>query len=289
MKTIFLSIVLSLGLVQAHYGQKVDTLTNEKIIKLSKMGLQPSVLINKIQTSYTFFDVSTDGLISLSENGVHADVISEMMNVDHAAATVKANTRDMNDPLTHRSTGIYYYDPANKDKPIRRLDPTISSSLKSGGFGSALAQAYTYGIANDQLKSSLAGSNSRLQIEDSSPVFYFYFDNNNNPNSDNWFFATATSPNEFILLKLTQKKDSREVVIGTANSYGSKSGINNKANQDFTYEELGEGIFKVTLSKPLKTGEYCFQYASLTPSRFDNNKVFDFGINVEEERNKKQK
>ena len=160
------------------------------------------------------------------------------------------------------------------------MDPTIASSLKSGGFGNALARAYSYGLANEQLKSSLAGANSRTQIQEGNPVFYFYFDNNPNPNADNWFFASATSPNEFVLLKLTEKKANREVVIGTANSYGSSSGINNKNNQDFTYDEVAPGVYKVTLTKPLKTGEYCFQYASLTPSRYDNNKVFDFGISI---------
>ena len=57
---------------------------------------------------------------------------------------------------------------------------------------------------------------------------YFYFENNSNPAGDDWFFATATSPNEFVLVKLDEKKDSREMVVGDANAYGSSSGISNK-------------------------------------------------------------
>ena len=259
---------------------KTDTLTNDKVIRLAKLGLQSSIIIQKIQTSFTLFDVGTDALIQLSDQGVSPEVINEMMATQSKAELAMADQKDMNDPNTHRATGIYYYNPKDNEKPIRRVDPTIASSLKSGGFGNALARAYSYGLANEQLKSSLAGANSRTQIQEGNPVFYFYFDNNPNPNADNWFFASATSPNEFVLLKLTEKKANREVVIGTANSYGSSSGINNKNNQDFTYDEVAPGVYKVTLTKPLKTGEYCFQYASLTPSRYDNNKVFDFGISI---------
>jgi hypothetical protein len=257
---------------------KIDTITNEKVIKLSKLGLQPAVLINKIKTSYTIFDTGSDALISLSDNGVSPDVINVMINIQSQAQSEIANQKDINDPLTSRAPGIYYYNPKNTEKPIRRVDPTVASSLKSGGFGSALASAYIGGMANSNVKSSIAGPHSRLQIDDTNPTFYFYFDNNSKQNSDNWFFAAATSPNEFILLKLTEKKSNRETVIGTENGYGSSSGSSNKAVQPYTYEDLGNGVFKLTLTKPLKPGEYCFQYASSTPSNFNNNKVFDFGI-----------
>jgi hypothetical protein len=277
---LFLACIFSSLLLNGQ--SKADTLTNEKIVRLSKMGLQSSVIINKIQTSFARFDVGTDALIVLSDNNVSSEVINVMMNIESAAQNEIANQKDMNDPLTKRASGIYYYHPENTEKPIRRVDPTIASSMKSGGFGTALMQSYTYGLASSQLKSSLAGPHSRLQIDETNPTFYFYFDNSSNLNSDNWFFATATSPNEFILLKLTEKKSDRETVIGSENYYGSSAGSSNKDAQAYTYDDLGNGVFKIMLTKPLKPGEYCFQYASSTPSSFNNNKVFDFGIVSEE-------
>ena len=85
MKPAILIPLLLIFSIHNAYSQKVDTLNNEKIIRLSKMGLQPSVLITKIQTSYSLFDVSADGLITLSDSGVHADVINEMINTATAA------------------------------------------------------------------------------------------------------------------------------------------------------------------------------------------------------------
>lgn len=99
--------------------------------------------------------------------------------------------------------------------------------------------------------------------------------------SDNWFFASATSPNEFALVKLNQKRDSREMTVARENNFGESSGVSNKVKVDFDYTEEAEGVYKVTFKKPLAKGEYCFVYASATPSSYSNDKVFDFSIQVE--------
>lgn len=257
---------------------RVDTLTNEKVTTLSKIGLEPSVIINKIQTSYTLFDVSTDGLIQLSNNGVPAEVINEMMKAAQQIAIAEANQQDMDDPLTHRATGIYYYNPEEETKKMRRVDPNVVSTSQAGGVGISIAGSVTRGLANEKLKSSLSGRESRLQIWETSPVFYFYFENNSNPHADSWFFATATSPNEFVLVELDTKKDSREFVVARGNAFGNSMGIPDKQKVSFDYEEVEQGIYKVFFKEPIRKGEYCFLYASSMPSNYSNDKVFDFGI-----------
>jgi hypothetical protein len=184
----------------------------------------------------------------------------------------------MNDPRTQRPTGIYYYNPENLEKPILRVEPNVMSATKSGGFGTAMAQSAIGGFAKSNLVSILAGKNSNLTIVENNPVFYFYFKTSDNFKSDNWFFAAATSPNEFVLVKLKEKKDSRELIIGSADGFGSSTGIPNKDKIPFTYTEEAEGVFKVVFKKPLDKGEYCFTYASSNPNQYSNDKVFDFGI-----------
>jgi hypothetical protein len=200
------------------------------------------------------------------------------MNANSKIEEQAANEKDLNDPKTMRRTGIYYYDPYDNKKHIKRVDPTVTSTGKVGGFGSFVAQAYTYGLANSKQKSDLAGKNSRTQLSNTNPIFYFYFANDSNPKADDWFFATATSPNEFIMAKLAEKKDGREMVVAKGNAYSSSTGISNKIKIDFTYEEVTDGIYKVILKQPLPKGEYCFLYASSTPTQYSNNKVWDFGI-----------
>lgn len=262
---------------------KIDTLTNPKIIRLSKLGLQPSVIITKIQTSVAIFDVSTDGLITLSDNGVPSEVINEMVRVDAAEKTAVANKKNMKDPLTKRETGIYFYNPKDTSEPLKQVDPTVISTNKSGGLGIALAQAYTMGLAREKIKSSLSGANSHLQIDETSPVFYFYFEKTEHRTADSWFFATATSPNEFVLAKLNESKNNRDLNVGDMNAYGGTSGVPNDAKIPFDYAKVSDGIYKVTFNQPLKKGEYCFLYANATPTSFSNDKVFDFGIKIDKQ------
>lgn len=276
---LILTAMLSLfGLSNIATAQQYDTLYNKTIVSLTKMGLPPQTIISKIKTSITAFDVSVNALMFLQENGVNGDVINEMIKRNDQANTTASKEVNSKNPSEMHRPGIYYYDPTNSNNPVRRVDPTVTSTNKSGGFGTALAQVYTYGIAKNKLKSNLSGAKSRLQINSTTPVFYFYFENNANPNTDNWFFATATSPNEFVCVKLKERKDSREMEVGSANAYGSSSGIPNEIKVAYDYEQVAEGIYKVTFKKPLEQGEYTFLYASDTPTRYSNNKVFDFGI-----------
>lgn len=273
-------ILFTLILTDRAYSQKkVDSLNNESIIQLTKMGLQPSVIVIKINSSVNNFDVSTDGLVNLSTNGVSADVINEMIKYESNKQQAIANIKDLNDPLTPRSSGVYYYNPDNKEKSLTRVDPTVMGGNKAGGFGAAMASSMTYGLSSSSVKSILAGNTSNLQINENRPVFYFYFDDGEKFNRENWFFASATSPNEFVLVHLDQKKDRREMVIGKENAYGSSSGIPDKNKVKFNYSEVAPGIYKVTFDDfPINKGEYCFTYASSNPNRYSNDKVFDFCI-----------
>lgn len=58
MKAAVFSVLCFLFTIFSYAQNNDDILTNETIIQLTKIGLQPSVIINKIQTSITKFDVS---------------------------------------------------------------------------------------------------------------------------------------------------------------------------------------------------------------------------------------
>jgi hypothetical protein len=283
MKTKFIiSVLLAfIGLIaclpwQVNAQLKYDTLTNKTIISLTKIGLPPATIISKIKTSVTSFDVSVDALVNLQANGVNGDVINEMIKIDESSNTSVVKQINSSNPNVMHKSGIYYYNPKDTTNKLRRVDPSVTSGQSAGG-------ASFYGIGGGSTISELAGANSKMQINDVSPVFYFYFENNANPNAESWFFATATSPKEFVLVKLNEKNKSRWIKTGSSTMiYGSvsnsKSGVPEKNKLDFDYVEISEGIYKVNFKEPLKSGEYCFMYASQTPSRYTNDKLFDFGI-----------
>lgn len=274
MKTKLTALLVLACMTLTAQNNKAEILTNETIVTLIQKGLGSGVIINKIKSSKTNFDVSTDALIKLKDDKVPDDVVAVML--EYPGSKDNSATQS-NDPLASHDSGIYHESGQNN---LVRLDPTVVSSQKSGGFGAAVAQAYTYGLAKSKSTSVISGSNARKQIHDTIPVFYFYFDKSkdNLNNYAAWWFASATSPNEFALVKLKEKKDSREIVTGKSNAYSSSTGISEDQKIPFDYTEVGEGIFKVTPRGNLKQGEYCFMFTGAVPSIHANNKVFDFGI-----------
>ena len=244
-----------------------ETLTNGDIVKLAQLDLPSSAIISKIKNSQTHFDVGVDALVDLKKQGVSGDVISEMINSNSHEVKVEASHKDYNDPKTMRKEGIYYYNRSDPNNLFIPIDPTVVSNSKSGGFGTAIAQQYSYGIAKGKHVSSLSGAQSRRQIPHTKPKFYFYL----NPNS-------TTSPNEFALVKLTERKKNREMIVGTYNAYGGSSGIDDKQKIDFTYDQIAGGVYKVYAKEPLEEGEYCFIYTGSAPTIFSNDRVYDFGI-----------
>ena len=83
-KKYFILVVMLFILTQLSNAQiKVDTLTNEKVVTLLKAGIEPSLIITKIQTSVTKFDVSTEVLLKLSNDGVPKEVLNAMINPNY--------------------------------------------------------------------------------------------------------------------------------------------------------------------------------------------------------------
>jgi hypothetical protein len=265
MRTIRLSlIILLVSSISALAQTRVDTLTNENVVTLSQIGLQPSVIVNKIQSSIARFDVSTAALIDLSKKGVASEVINEMIKTSNVQQSSVANQQDLKNPLSMHRTGIYYFNPDDQEKPLIKLDAVkVSYHTSSGGYG---------GYGGSSTTANLNGIESKLKIPSNNPTFYFYFDDKGS--GSDWF--ESTSPNEFELAKLIIKKDKRFCKVGGTSSgfmsSGENSGIPEKDKVPFEYNKLKEGIFEIKFSKPLKPGEYCFVFSTNTY------KVFDFSI-----------
>jgi hypothetical protein len=267
MKTSLLTVLFVFAVFAATAQIKVDTLTNEKIIQLSKIGLQPDVIINKINTSINIFDVSTDALIRLSENNVSPDVINEMMRINNNHKLDVEDKINSKNPNAMHKSGIYYFNQEDKENPLKKIQVVRITSFVSGGGGYG-------GFGGSSTSAVLTGGKSKQQVNEDAPIFYFYFDSDNNSKAD--WDQNAASPNEFALVKVIEKRDQRlfKVSGSSSFSYGSNSsvGIPEKSKIPFEFDQISEGIYKVTFKEPLRVGEYCFVFASET------NKVYDFGI-----------
>lgn len=240
-----------------------ETLNNATVIQLVQAGIGNEAVIAKIKSTDGNYALGTDDLIALKTAGVPGDVIAAMISGKAAPQTTAAamSVTDIN-PMTPHPSGLYLIDTAANR--VNRIDPTVSNQAKTGGiFGYAL----TMGIASMSVKVAITGDAARVVSPSAKPSFYFFFDASN-PQTANiassWSAGSAqtvSSPSEFTLIKLMEKKDRREARVGSMNIGGAKSGVMDSDRIAFDYEMVREGVYKVTPKQPLVPGQYGFIYA----------------------------
>lgn len=282
-----ITIVFTAGI--STFAQE-ETMTNDEVIMLVKNGLSESIVVNKIRTSKTDFDLSTDELIKLKKAGVSDAVVNAMLEAKSGKMNkttsapggggggIVGMTDDPNNPQSKHGYGIYMYEEVGGERKMTQLQPNVSAQTRTGGL---FTSSMTYGIGKVKQKANLPNRNASLQIKDSSPVFYFYLDTNSG--GLNTTSGIPSTPNEFVLVRFNQRSDNREITIGKANAFGAKGGLSDEYVVQFTAEDMGNGTFKITPSSNLTKGEYAF---FLTNSGSSNAgtavglKFFDFGVNM---------
>ena len=282
MLTLFIAVLVSLISFTAVRAQD-EVMTNEEVISLSKAGLSPSIIVGKIRSGKTNFDLSTDSLIKLKQAGVSDDIVTVMLEAKSGRSMISdsptmAGGGDPNDPMSKHSYGIYLYEVRGEQRKMTQLAPNVSAQNRTGG---TFASSLTYGISKVKVKSNLPGRNASLQIKDTQPVFYFYLDVSSG--GLNTASGIPSTPNEFAMIRFNQRSDNREVTIGKANAFGAKGGLSDEYVVQFNAEDLGNGVFKVTPAAPLRTGEYGFYLLNSGNSNASaavGAKFFDFGVNM---------
>ncbi|MFT3748025.1 MAG: hypothetical protein QM768_06895 [Agriterribacter sp.] len=306
MKPLLLSFALSFGLLIAA-AQINEVLNNKSVIDLTTAGMSKKIIISKIESSFCKFTTDTKSLIALKKAGVEEDVINAMvekMSAKPAATSTVAKTNPSTGTSTaatstvskdaeayatsassskaialmkQEGSGIYYYQ-ASEGK-IYELEATVFSQAKNNSWATALS----YGFAKSSKVMSVSGSEANVQFKNTGPVFYFYFDPENkslNAQAPTWF-ASVSSPNEFLLIKFENKKvkNSRAVTTASANAYEQAQGIDDRFKTSFKFKRLEKGIYEIYFEKPLEAGEYGFMYAGATATNGGSSpRVYDFGI-----------
>ena len=253
------TILLGIFLFSCIFSFAQEKMTNQSILDLKDLGFESEVIKAKINSSPTDFDTSMGQLKVLKEKGVSSDILALM--IDKSKVTIEC--------------GVFY----SKDGKFMKIEPSVFSGTKTNALGAALS----YGIASAKVKSYINNITSTNKVGATDLSFIFQFDtkNKNDLGSGNWWFKAASSPNEFVLTQLKQKKDSRELVTGkdTMITASSQMGVDAKETIKFSIEDLGNGRYKVTPNSTLEAGEYCFFYQGTIPmGGYNNQSIFDFSI-----------
>ena len=246
----------------------VEVLTNETIAKMAELKLGDGLIVSKIKASSCSFQTGIDDIMKLKAAGVSDAVIQAMVEAGAAnnAADAAKNPPppDPNDPRSPHDAGVYWLSKESTAKEMVPLEPTVYSGGKSAGV---FAAALTSGISKVKMKAVVRGGRANLRMAEE------YFEEKSHSLSNVWFWAGASSPNEFVLARLSPKKNERELVVGEANLFGGSSGTPSKDTVELKIERLAPGVYRVTPEGPIQPGEYCFFYAG-----GPGGKLFDFGI-----------
>jgi hypothetical protein len=240
-KIVTLICILAVSITTTRAQTPPETLTNKTIITLQKAGIGASTLESMIANAPCKFTTDSRSLIELKQNGISDDVITAMLNkashtsFHQGSANTEGGT-DIVGQLKSQGTGLYV---VKDGSTIEELEPTVYSANKRG---SGLLTSITDGLAKTKNKMAVNGSKANLQLTNRRPVFYFYFydeGGNLNEQSPKWF-ANASSPNEFMLIKFDQSKSgtSREVVTGTYNILqGNVEGVDDNNKRTFQFKK----------------------------------------------------
>ena len=250
---------------------KVETLTNDEVIAMLNAGLSTTVIVNKIRTSRTNFDLSTSQLIRLKQAGLNDDILQAMQgysdNTDARQAQspsvsqqppvspvgAESERWDENDPKVRHDVGIYVYSEHDGKSKMTEMEPSVSTQSRTGGtFGNSV----TYGLWPTKNKARIPGVTSNFDLTAPQPTFYFYLNEKDRTMQAVKYFPASV--NQFQLVKFSIKGKAREVTVGRTDAFGSKTGIHDDNIVEFSYEKVGDGVFKITPKKALKPGEYGF-------------------------------
>ena len=265
-----------------------EVMNNDEVITLAKAGLNPTLIVGKIKTSKTNFDLSTNSLIKLKQAGVTDDVVAAMLEAKSGKPVTSAPaggngggraSGDPNDPMAPHNFGIYIHEVNDGQPKMTQLQPNVSAQNRTGGGFTAAVTPF--GLGKVKTKANLPGRNASLQIESISPVFYFYLDATSG--GMNTASGIPSTPNEFTLVRFNQRSDNREVTISKTNSWGGKGGLSDEYVVPLKAEDLGNGIFRVSPAIDLKKGEYGFYLLNSGNSNVNagiGSKFFDFGVGL---------
>jgi hypothetical protein len=253
------TFILILILFLSNFSFAQEMMTNQSILDLMDLGFGSEVIKAKINSSQTNFDTTIDQLKALKEKGVSSDVLALMID----KSTLKVDY------------GVFYL----SGDTLIKIEPSVFAGTKSNALGAA----FSYGIAPVKVKSYINNSTSLTKADSLNLAFIFQFDtkNKNDLGNNNWWFKTATTPKEFALTRLKQKRDSRELTTGKVRGITAsvQMGIDPDDTIKFSIEDLGNGRYKVVPIGMLGAGEYCFFYQGTIPmGGYNNQSIFDFSI-----------
>jgi hypothetical protein len=235
-------------------------LTNETILKMTRAGLDDTVILQTIQTQPGSFDTSPDDLISLKAAGVSQQVIAAMQ-ARSAGLSVRPGAVPVNPaPLAAGvdEIGVYYQDKDGQWIPLK----TERVQFKSSGW---LKNAATDGLVKQDMNGHLDGQKSSLILPTGTHLLIYA--------------PVGTQAEEYDFLRLEEHSKSRDFRVKTGGLFHSETG-SQRDEIEFHPVKVAKDMYTFTLPADIEKGEYGVlpPGSSNVPGISNAGKIFTFSI-----------
>lgn len=237
-----------------------EVLTNDAVMTMKKVGLSDAVIIAKIKSSQSKFDVSTQALVELKRAGLSDDVLEAMVRhsgpggpVGNLPAPRGGEPTIGNTPgILQGREGVYHL---RGDQYVELMAAVASIETNFAFF---------------QSKSEivLKGRRASYRVGDRQPVF-----------------LSAWAPNEVPLVRLKPGDDHDDRNLkyssGAFIPFGGthQMGVRTQDTVDVAVEKDARGFYRIKPRQPLAPGEYGFILThGFAAGPGAGGKIYDFGI-----------
>lgn len=236
-------------------------LTNDTIVRMSKAGLDETVIIQTIQTQPGAYDITPDDLISLKDAGVSQHVIAAMQARSaglsmHGPPTASAEPSPLAPGIDE--IGVYYKDKTGEWVPLK----TERVQFRSGGW---LKSAATHDIVKEDMNGRVDGPKSPLILGTGIQLLIYA--------------PVGTQAEEYDVLRFHEHPGFREFRVKTGGVFHSETG-SGRDEIEFHPKKVAKDMYVFTVPQDIEKGEYGVlpPGSSNVPGLSNAGKIFTFSI-----------
>lgn len=235
-------------------------LTNDNIVKMSKAGLDDTLILQTIQLHPGAYDTTPDDLIALKSAGVSSRIIAAMQARNAGLAVRTSDTTVTPAPLAAGvdEIGVFYQDKDGQWIPLK----TERVQFKSSGW---LKNAATDGLVKQDMNGHVDGPKSALVLPTGVHLLIYT--------------PTGTQAEEYDLLRFDQHSGSRDFRVKTGGLFHSETG-SQRNEIEFHPFKVAKDMYTFTIPVDIEKGEYGVlpPGSSNVPGLSNAGKIFTFSV-----------
>ena len=240
---------------------RTHSLSNDTIIRMSKAGLDDTVITQTIETQSGAYDTSPDDLIALKNAGVSQNVIAAMQARSAGLAIRKPGAKGVEpSPLAPGidEIGAYYKDKTGEWVPLK----TERVQFKSGGW---LKSTATYNVVKEDTNGHVDGPKSPLMLPTGVQILIYT--------------PAGTQAEEYDFVRFREKSNGREFRVKTGGVFHSETG-SQRDEIEFQPKKVAKDMYVFTIPPDIEKGEYGLlpPGSSNVPGLANAGKIFTFSI-----------